>query len=102
MVEPDLANISRSWDGKLNLSHTKIGSKKSKIVISNKGIQKLENENNKLFCLTAEQIYKIAEVGLLLEKYLGGCRNIEWAIYKVNMYFWTSSSANLNPNTLFN
>lgn len=86
MVEPDLANISRSWDGKLNLSHTRIGSKNSKIVITNNGIQKVDNENNKLFSLTAEQIYKISEVGLLLEKYLGGCRNIEWAIYKVIIF----------------
>lgn len=85
MVEPDTASVTKQWDGKLKVSHTSIGAKTHKIVLTAKGVKKLENTDKKLLCLSYEQILKVAEVGVLLEKGFGGPRNIEWAFFKVSV-----------------
>lgn len=48
----------------------------------------INNEKHDQICLTDNQIEKLADVGVMLEKIFDGPRDIEWAFHKVNILHW--------------
>ncbi|GLV36978.1 uncharacterized protein CBL_02189 [Carabus blaptoides fortunei] len=97
MIAPDTAVINRTWDGKLSVHGKTTGTKAHKVVITRTGLNKVENSpidrNN--FCLNETQIYQLSEVGLGVEKALGGPKIIEWAFVQDQLYLLNAKSMDL-------
>lgn len=93
-VEPDVYVVKRGYkNNKLNVVQTKIGDKLHSLNMSttetidtSKMIETniLTEEKQKACCLSEDQILKLSEIGVHLEKLYGNPRDIEWAIYEVN------------------
>lgn len=91
-VEPDVYILKRRYkNDKLNIIETKVGNKLHSLNMSTETMDKsklieqklLTEDEQKSCCLSEDQILKLGEIGMHLEKLYGNPRDIEWAIYEV-------------------
>lgn len=91
-VDPDVFTIQRNYnDDKLNIITSKIGSKSHSINMTEDGSEnvatvEINQRDKSVPCLKTDVILKLSEIGVALEKMYCSPRDIEWAIYKNQIY----------------
>ncbi|XP_050396283.1 putative phosphoenolpyruvate synthase [Patella vulgata] len=87
--DPDTIRIHREWKDKLTIINKHIGDKQSLITLKENGGIKEEGVETKYraeCCLTDEMILNLAQIAIMLEKYFGNSRDIEWAVKDDTVY----------------
>jgi hypothetical protein len=84
-ADPDTFLVKKSYSEDLEILGTKMGEKKVSIEMdggtSVKDIEISDEKRNKL-CLSDETVLKLAKLGLIMEKFFGTPRDIEFAVTK--------------------
>ncbi|KAI9559139.1 hypothetical protein GHT06_015928 [Daphnia sinensis] len=87
-ADPDTFYIKRTSAGELSVSSRIIGSKQSKIILSDKGTreEKITEEDAVALCLPDDKVLEIGQLGVYLEKAFGGPRDLEFAVSRGALY----------------
>ncbi|XP_023211449.1 uncharacterized protein LOC111614316 isoform X1 [Centruroides sculpturatus] len=91
-AEPDTICLERDINQKLTVNNISIGKKNTMVVVSETG-DVVEEENTEFkdnCCLTDEQALYLGNVGIMLEKEFGSCRDIEWCFSNDQLYLLQS------------
>ncbi|XP_023210314.1 uncharacterized protein LOC111613200 [Centruroides sculpturatus] len=91
-AEPDTIYLERDINQKLTLNNITIGKKDTRVVVSETGdvVEEKNIEFEDKCCLTDEQVLYLGNVGIMLEKEFGSCRDIEWCFSKDQLYLLQS------------
>ncbi|XP_045028647.1 putative phosphoenolpyruvate synthase [Daphnia magna] len=87
-ADPDTFYIKRTAAGELSVSSRMVGSKQSKIILSDDGTreEKITEEDAVALCLTDDKVLEIGQLGVYLEKAFGGPRDLEFAVSRGALY----------------
>uniref|UniRef100_A0A0N8BPI2 Phosphoenolpyruvate synthase n=1 Tax=Daphnia magna TaxID=35525 RepID=A0A0N8BPI2_9CRUS len=87
-ADPDTFYIKRTATGELSVSSRMVGSKQSKIILSDDGTreEKITEEDAVALCLTDDKVLEIGQLGVYLEKAFGGPRDLEFAVSRGALY----------------
>ncbi|XP_074644588.1 rifampicin phosphotransferase-like isoform X2 [Tubulanus polymorphus] len=88
-AEPDTITLSRTWDDKLAILDKKVGEKKVQMHVLEDGgteIKEVGLKDMAKCCLTDAMILHLGNLGVLMEKYFGDPRDIEWAVHGGCLY----------------
>ncbi|KAJ8967032.1 hypothetical protein NQ314_003149 [Rhamnusium bicolor] len=94
--DPDTFILNRTWDDKVCLLDHTIGLKNKIFKMTDNGVEEIDRKGdfefveNKDWSITQAQIVNLGKVGIQLEKAFGGPRDIEWALYKEELYLLQS------------
>lgn len=84
-ADPDTFFVKRSYKDDLELLGSKTGQKKMQIQMddgTNVKETELSEEKRAALCLSEETVLKLAKLGVIMEKFFGSPRDIEFAITK--------------------
>lgn len=84
-ADPDTFFVKRSYKDDLELLGSKTGQKKMQIQMddgTNVKETELSEEQRAALCLSEETVLKLAKLGVIMEKFFGSPRDIEFAITK--------------------
>ncbi|KAG1679048.1 Prodigiosin synthesizing transferase PigC [Nymphon striatum] len=86
--DPDAITVIRNHKDVLVLGKIVPGKKKTEVVMTETGVTEKSqvSQNPTICCLTDNQIMKLAQIGLYIEKRYGNAMDIEWAIVNENIY----------------
>ncbi|XP_076168383.1 rifampicin phosphotransferase-like isoform X2 [Ptiloglossa arizonensis] len=87
-VEPDTIIVHKSWDNKLTVKNTIIGSKKKKMLVNSDGLVTIDlhGQENTAICISEKIVLQLAAIGVYLETLFGNPRDIEWAVIDEQIY----------------
>lgn len=85
-VEPDTIIVRREPDGKLTIAQILLGSKEHKIITADDGVttENVSSAEKNISCLSEEEIFRLARLGISQQELWGAGRDIEWAINNVS------------------
>lgn len=107
-VDPDTFVVQRSYrNNNLKISERNLGGKDYVTIMENHAAgvnsSKIDEKLRNKFCLNDENLLKLCEIGIYLEKCSRSPRDIEWAVHKVNnMDFVKRFQTLFNENTFEN
>ena len=88
-ADPDTFYIKRTSSGELSISSRTVGSKQSKVILSDEDgtrEEKIEEEESSTLCLSDEKVLELGQLGVYLEKAFGGPRDLEFAVSGGTLY----------------
>lgn len=93
LADPDAITLRRSWNDKLSVLKTEIGTKKVMISMSDDSgtVESEVDEVQSSTCtLTDEMAIKLGKIAVFLEQCYGDARDIEWAVCQNQIYILQS------------
>ncbi|KAG8194956.1 hypothetical protein JTE90_021417 [Oedothorax gibbosus] len=92
--EPDTIELKRSKDDKLVIESKLIGSKERRIVVNENqegtDIEEVPESERSACCLRDEDVLRLGELALKLQKKYRSHRDLEWGFWKNNLYIFQS------------
>ncbi|XP_054711334.1 uncharacterized phosphotransferase YvkC-like [Uloborus diversus] len=87
LAEPDTIKLKRNVNKSLSVFEKTVGSKKTQVHMTDgDGTEQKFYDSETSSCLTDELAVKIGNVGILIEKCFCGPRDIEWALYRGELF----------------
>lgn len=92
-ADPDTYFVRRSHKDELDLLGSKMGEKKVLIQMDARTVNEIEidEEKRKTLCLSEENVLKLSKLGVIMEKFFGTPRDIEFAVTKDNKIYLLQS-----------
>ena len=83
-AEPDTFFVKRFYKDNLELLGSRTGDKKLIIQMNGQSVEEVSvgEEKRKKLCLSEETVLKLAELGVIMEKFFGTPRDLEFAVTK--------------------
>ncbi|GFS84669.1 putative phosphoenolpyruvate synthase [Trichonephila clavipes] len=102
-VEPDTFKLRRRGNEEVELDSVVVGAKHQKIVMQDSGgtiTEDLDENSRKESCLSKETAERLGKLSLKIESFYKSSRDIEWGIYKDQIYILQSRPVtNIAPET---